>query len=205
MGSRRVGPGGQGPKSGGPKFRAFVSLSRAQFWFCFFSLGVFSCLFFLPLGGGLVSFSLSLGDFWCSFLSHWSFRGLSFESPRRPAGRRGFTRQPESPNVHICGSTPSKTPANSTKRPPMRDKRTREDKQSEREKKTGDDPCGEKRQEKTARETEKQRTKTGGGRGKKKARNFGRSHGGRSGGLAQLGLGLSRSGLTRSGPESVGA
>ena len=38
---------------------------------------------------------------------------------------RGFTRQPESPNVHISGSRPSKTPPKFNERTPEREKKER--------------------------------------------------------------------------------
>ena len=61
-----------GPRRvGSPKFRAFLSLSRHNILSFFSLLGVLS----------------------------WKFGGV-FEAPGRLWGRRGFTRQPESPNVH---------------------------------------------------------------------------------------------------------
>ena len=49
----------------------------------------------------------------------WS-SGLSCASPGGPVWwrRRGSTRQPESPNVHISGSRPSKTPPKFNERTP---------------------------------------------------------------------------------------
>ena len=40
-------------------------------------------------------------------------------------GRRGFTRQPESPNMHMSGSWPSKTPPKFNVKTPKREKKER--------------------------------------------------------------------------------
>ena len=50
---------------------------------------------------------------------------LSTNVPRRPQSRRRFTRQPESPNVHMSGSRPSKTPPKFNERTPKREKKER--------------------------------------------------------------------------------
>ena len=93
------GPGG-GPNGGGPKFRAFFSLSRHNFLFFFPSLLVFFVEFWWCLKRR------------CAQMCMFGVLGLSCASPGGPVwwGRRGFTRQPESPNVHIWGSPSSKTP-----------------------------------------------------------------------------------------------
>ena len=98
---------------GGPKFRAFFSFLPPQFFFL------------LSLSWGLfVEFCWCLkrrGPEMCTF----GVLGLSCASPGGPVwwGRRGFTRQPESPHVHISGPWPSKTPTNSTKGPQERGRR----------------------------------------------------------------------------------
>ena len=62
--------------------------------------------------------------------------GLSCASPGGPVwwGRRGFTRQPESPNVHISGFWPSKTPTKFNERTP-RERKKNENCGGRREKK----------------------------------------------------------------------
>ena len=84
-------PKGGAPNVGGPKFRVFFSLSRHSFLF-----------FFHSLLGFLVEF------WWClkrrdPQMCTFGVLGLSCASPGGPVwwGRWGFTRQPESPNVHI--------------------------------------------------------------------------------------------------------
>ena len=96
------GPEGWGPNGGGPKFRAFFSLSRHSFFFSFFPL---FWSFSWNFGGVLKRRCPEM----CTFGVLW----LSCASPGGPVwwGRRGFTRQPKSPNVHISGSpASSKTP-----------------------------------------------------------------------------------------------
>ena len=98
---------------GGPKFRAF---------------------FFPPLATIFILLSLSWGpcvEFWwclkrqgpemCTF----GVLGLSCASPGGQVwwGRRGFTRQPESPNVHISGFRNSKTPTKFHERTPREGKK----------------------------------------------------------------------------------
>ena len=84
---------------GAQNYALFFSISRSHFRSFFLSLGIFSCLFFSLSGGLLVSFfSLSGGllvEFWWCFGRPGPSNvrvfalGLSCESPRRPAGRRG--------------------------------------------------------------------------------------------------------------------
>ena len=87
-------PKGSGSKGGarrvgGPKFRAFFPLSRHH------------CHSFLPSLGGLIV------EFWWCFEAPEPLKSARLEflgcrvKPRRPQSRRGFTRQPESPNVYI--------------------------------------------------------------------------------------------------------
>ena len=110
---------------GGPKFRAF-------FFFPFPAT-----IFFL--------LSLSWGPFvefwWClkrrgREMCTFGVLGLSCASPGGPVwwGRRGFTRQLESPNVHISGSRPSKTPTKFNERTP-RERKKNENCGGRREKK----------------------------------------------------------------------
>ena len=53
--------------------------------------------------------------------------GLSCASPGGPVwwGRLGFTRQPESPNVHISGFRPSKTPPEFNEKTPRETQKER--------------------------------------------------------------------------------
>ena len=102
IGPRRVGPKrvGGAPKGGEPKISRFFFPFPPPFWSFCVSLGVL-----------LVEFWWCLkrrGPEKCTF----GVLGLSCASSGGPVwwGRRGFTRQPESPNVHILGSRPSKTP-----------------------------------------------------------------------------------------------
>ena len=86
----RPKPGKSGPQKGGrPKTSRFFSLLPPQLFFFFLSLGV-SWNF-----GGVLK---RRGPQICTF----GVLGLSCASPGGPVwwGRRGFTRQPESPNVH---------------------------------------------------------------------------------------------------------
>ena len=169
----KVGAGGWGEgvgtqkqkKGGGPKFRAFFSFSRSHFHY-FFSLWGSSRVFF-PLSGGL------LVEFWRCFgrsgsrmcwFSPLRCRGNSLQ---RPAGRRELSHDnPRAKTSTFEGPDRPKHHQNSTKRPPERGKKTREDPRRE-----------------------KKRMKMGAGEGKK-ARNFGRSGGGRSGGRRVRGVGL---------------
>ena len=103
VGHRRVG----GPQGGGPKILRFfpspatISLFFVSLWGC--SCGIVSAV------QSRIPFKLCV---WAS-LGH-------FVKPRRSRSRRGFTRQPESPNVHISGSQPSKTPPEFNERTPKR-------------------------------------------------------------------------------------
>ena len=119
-------PKGGARRVGGPKFRAFFSLLPPQF-----------SSFLLSLSWGpFVEF------WWC--LKHrglemctFGVLGLSCASPGGPVwwGRRGFTRQPESPNVHISGFRPSKTPTKVNERTP-RERKKNENCGGRREKKS---------------------------------------------------------------------
>ena len=86
------GPPFPGPPSAGPaQISLFFTLSRRKIRSFLPSLGVFS----LNLGGVFEDREPQM----CTF----GVLGLSCASPGGPVwwGRRGFTRQPESPNVHI--------------------------------------------------------------------------------------------------------
>ena len=112
----------------------------------------------------------------------------------RPPGT--FTRQPENSKrahlrVHAFKNTTEFHETTS-----LRDKRTREDQKREKERHETT-PQREKKDRKREREREKR--KLGGGRGKKREILGGPAEGG---GWAPLGLGLSRSGLSRSGPST---
>ena len=100
---------------GGPKFRAFSSLSRHRF-----TLSVSLWVSFL------VEFWWCLkcrGPEMCTF----GVLGLSCASPGGPVwwGRRGFTRQPESPNVHISGFPAFKTPPKFNEKTPRETQKER--------------------------------------------------------------------------------
>ena len=84
-------PKGGAPKGGGPKFRVFFFPLPPQNLFFSSSLGVF----FVEFGWCLKH----RGPQMCTF----GVLGLSCASPGGPVwwGRRGITRQPKSPNVHI--------------------------------------------------------------------------------------------------------
>ena len=84
------GSKGGGPKGGGPKISRFYFPVRRKIRSFLPSLGVFSWNF-----GGV----RSAGAQMCTL----GVLGLSCGSPGGPVwwGRRGFTRQSESPNVHI--------------------------------------------------------------------------------------------------------
>ena len=104
MGPRRVGPRkGGGPKGWGPERVGGPKISR----------------FFLTFPPPFRCFCVSVGVF--SGRSMCTF-GVPSCSPGGPVwwGRLGFTRQPESPNVHISGSLPSKHHQNSTRTHPER-------------------------------------------------------------------------------------
>ena len=113
VGPRRVEPRRVEPRRvGSPKFRAF---------------------FFPPPATIFFLLSLSCGPFvefrWClkrrgPALCTLGVLGLPCASPGGPVwwGRRGFT-QPESPNVHISGFRPSKTPTKFHERTPRERKK----------------------------------------------------------------------------------
>ena len=125
------GPEGWGPEGWGPEGWGAQNLS------------LFSPLppqnsFFSSLSGGfLVEFWWCLkrrGPEMCTF----GVLGLSCASPGGPVwwGRRGFTRQSESPHVHISGPRRFKHHQNSTRKPPEREEKNefcggREKKKSE--------------------------------------------------------------------------
>ena len=89
IGPRRVGPRRVGPRRvGGPKFRVFIPSPTTSF-----ALFLSHCV---SSRGFLVVFG-SAGAVKCARLE---FSGCCVK-PRRPRSRRGFTPQPESPNVHI--------------------------------------------------------------------------------------------------------
>ena len=114
VGPRRVEPEGWSPEGWGPKFRAFFPSSRHNFLSSSSLLG--------SLRGILVVFFKRRGPEMCTF----GVLGLSCESTGGPVwwGRRGFTRQPDSPDVHISGFRPSKKHhQNSTKGPQERGRR----------------------------------------------------------------------------------
>ena len=117
--------------------------------------------------------------------------GLSCASPGGPVwwGRRGFTRESESPNVHISGPRPSKTPTKFHERTP------RERKKNEN--------CGGRREKK-----ERNFGRSGGGLSGGGLSGGGLSGGGLSGGgLSGGGLsggGLSGGGLSGGGLSSGG-
>ena len=120
-GARRVEP----RRVGGPTFLVFFFLLPATIFFLPSSLS--GCL--------LVEFWWCLkrrGPEMCTF----GVLGLSCASPGGPVcwGRRGFTRQPESPNVNISGFRPSKTPTKFNERTP-RERRKNENCGGRREKK----------------------------------------------------------------------
>ena len=91
--TQKVGP----PKSNGAR-----RVGRAQNFALFFPLPPSFSLFCLSLvsSRGFLVVVGSAGAVKCARL----------EFSRRPRSRRGFTRQPESPNMHISGTTASKTP-----------------------------------------------------------------------------------------------
>ena len=113
MRPRRVGPEGWGREGWGPKISRF-----------FFPL--LQNLFFSSLSGGF------LVEFWClkcrgPEMCTFGVLGLSCASPGGPVwwGRRGFTPQPKSPNVHMSGPRPSKHHQNSTRRHPSEGRKAR--------------------------------------------------------------------------------
>ena len=115
---------GGGPKGGGPKISRF-----------FFPVPPQNSFFFSLSGGLLVAFWWCLkrrGPEMCTF----GVLGLSCASPGGPVWwfRWGFTRQPESPNVHISGFRPSKTPTKFNERTP-RERKKNENCGGRREKK----------------------------------------------------------------------
>ena len=118
-------PKGGAQKGGGPKISRF---------------------FFPPPATIFILLSLSWGPFvefwWClkrrgPEMCTFGVLGLSCASPGGPVwwGRRGFTRQPESPNVHISGYRPSKTPTKFNERTP-RERKKNENCGGRREKKS---------------------------------------------------------------------
>ena len=116
VGPRKGGaPKGWGPEGGGPKISRFFFPFPPPFRCFCVSLGVFSWNF----GGVLKRRCPEM----CTFGVLW----LSCASPGGPVwwGRRGFTRQPESPNVHISGFRRSKHHQNSTRRHPERHRKSK--------------------------------------------------------------------------------
>ena len=102
-------------------------------------------LFFPPPATIFFLLSISWGPFvefwWCwkrrgPEMCTFGVLGLSCASPGGPVwwGRRGFTRQPESPNVHISGFRPSKTPTKFNEKAP-RERKKNENCGGRREKK----------------------------------------------------------------------
>ena len=87
-------PKGWGPEGWGAQNFAFFFPSPATMF-------ILSSLSWGSSRGILVAF-LNAGALKCSRLE---FSGCRVK-PRRPQSRRGFTRQPESPNVHISGPRP---------------------------------------------------------------------------------------------------
>ena len=123
VGPRRVGPRRVGPKGWSPEGWSPEGWGAQNFALFFPSSGT---IFFL--------LSLSWGPFvefwWClkrrgPEMCTFGVLGLSCASPGGPVwwGRRGFTRQPESPNVHISGFRPSKTPTKFHERTPRERKK----------------------------------------------------------------------------------
>ena len=99
-GARRVGPRRvEAPTVGAQNFA--LSFPLPPQFFSFFPL-------FWSLSWNFGGVSEGRDAQMCTF----GVLGLSCASPGGPVwwGRRGFTRQSESPNVHISGSRPSKTP-----------------------------------------------------------------------------------------------
>ena len=94
---KKLGPEGWGPERWGKNFALFFSLSPQN-------------SFFSSLSGGL------LVEFWWCLkrralkCARWEFSGCRVRAPVARSGGAGFTRQPKSPNVHISGFRPSKTP-----------------------------------------------------------------------------------------------
>ena len=127
---KKWGPEGWGPEGWSPEgWRPKIS----RF---FFPLPPQN-LFFSSLSGGLL-----VEFWWClkrrgAQMCTFGVLGLSCASPGGPVwwGRRGFTRQPESPNVHISGSRFSKTPTKFHERTP-RERKKNESCGGRREKKS---------------------------------------------------------------------
>ena len=117
-------------------FRYFGSQADVAISVAFFSFLPPQFSFFFPsLGGPSVEFWWCLkrrGPEKCTF----GVLGLSCASLGGPVwwGRRGFTRQPESLNVHISGFRPSKTPTKFHERTP-RERKKNENCGARREKK----------------------------------------------------------------------
>ena len=121
VGPRKVGAPKGGAQKGGAQKGGGPKISR----------------FFFPSSATIFHLlSLSWGPFvefwWClkrrgPEMCTFGVLGLSCASPGGPVwwGRRGFTRQPESPNVHISGFRPSKTPTKFNERTPKREKKER--------------------------------------------------------------------------------
>ena len=101
------GPNCGGPKGGEPKISRFFSCPAAKF------------VLFFPLWGSSRGILVVFEAPGRSNVHVWAL-GLSCASPGGPVwwGRRGSTRQPESPNMHISASRSSKHHQNSTRRPP---------------------------------------------------------------------------------------
>ena len=138
VGPRGWGPEGWSPKGWSPKGWIPELVDPAGWGAQNFALFFPSTIFFL--------LALSWGPFvefwWClkrrggPEMCTFGVLGLSCASPSGPVwwGRRGFTRQPESPNVHISGPLPSKTPTKFNKRTP-RERKKNENCGGKREKK----------------------------------------------------------------------
>ena len=98
-----------------------TSLRRTTQNFAFFFSLPPPCSFFFSLSQGVSSWNFG-GVFEAPGPSNVYVSGRRVK-PRRPQSRRGFTRQPESPNVHILGSPNSKTPPKLNEKTPRERKR----------------------------------------------------------------------------------
>ena len=115
-----LGPKGWGPEGWGDQNFAFFFPSPAPIFALFLSLWVSSRWM-------MVVFSKAGSPQMCTF-------GLSgcLVKPPRPNSRRGFTRQPESPNVDMSGSRPPKNTTKIPRKDPLREReRERESRKTE--------------------------------------------------------------------------